>query len=93
MSITSAPASSAACARAYPCLPEELLVMMRTGSIGSWVPPAVMTIFLPFQAAAAGHQVAQLGHDIDRFHKAALSDRAGGKMAFRGTQNGMRPAG
>ena len=28
-------------------LPDDRLAMNRTGSIGSWVPPAVMTILLP----------------------------------------------
>ena len=35
---------------AKPCLPEERLAMTRTGSIGSWVGPAVTRMCLPFSA-------------------------------------------
>ncbi len=46
-SVTSAPASRAACASANPVLPEERLVIPRTGSIGSKVGPAVSSTRLP----------------------------------------------
>ena len=46
-STTSAPRRRAAAARAWPCFPEDRLVMNRTGSIGSRVPPADTTTRTP----------------------------------------------
>jgi hypothetical protein len=46
-SVTCAPACRQARASAYPILPEERLVMPRTGSIGSKVGPAVISTRLP----------------------------------------------
>src|SRR5205809_4951582 len=43
ISLTSCPATSAASAIAYPILPDERLLMKRTGSIASRVGPAVTT--------------------------------------------------
>ena len=45
--VTLAPRSRAASARAKPILPDERLVMTRTGSMGSCVPPAVTTMRRP----------------------------------------------
>ena len=47
ISVNSAPASRAARATAYPIRPELVLVITRTGSIGSSVGPAVTTTRLP----------------------------------------------
>ena len=47
INVTVAPRVDAASARAIPCLPEDLLPMNRTESIGSLVPPAAMVILLP----------------------------------------------
>src|SRR5688572_2353466 len=43
MRVTSCPRANAACAIAYPILPDERLLMKRTGSIASRVGPAVTT--------------------------------------------------
>ena len=40
ISVTRAPARAAACAMAYPCLPEERLAIKRTGSMASCVGPS-----------------------------------------------------
>ena len=45
--VTLAPLSLAAAAIEYPILPEDLLVINLTGSIGSVVPPALINIFFP----------------------------------------------
>ncbi|CAI8254565.1 MAG: Uncharacterised protein [Chloroflexota bacterium] len=50
ISVTSAPRSLAASAKAYPILPEDKFVKILTGSTGSCVPPAVMIIFLPLKS-------------------------------------------
>ena len=47
ISVTRAPAWAAAAAMAKPCLPDERLAITRTGSIGSWVGPAVIRTCLP----------------------------------------------
>ena len=44
--VTSAPNKLADFAKLYPIFPEESLVIKRTGSIRSLVPPAVMMTFL-----------------------------------------------
>ena len=49
MTSTEAPRSSAACASAAPILPELALPMKRTASMGSRVPPAVISTRLPFR--------------------------------------------
>ena len=46
-SVTAAPRRAASPARAMPILPDEQLPMKRTGSIGSCVGPAVITMRLP----------------------------------------------
>ena len=59
--VTRAPASAAAAAMANPWRPEERLAMTRTGSIGSWVGPAVTRMWRPaspgYAAPAAGCSV------------------------------------
>ena len=50
ISVTSAPRSLAASAKAYPILPEDKFVNILTGSTGSCVPPAVIIIFLPLKS-------------------------------------------
>ncbi len=49
--VTSAPRRCAAEARAWPCLPDDRLVMNRTGSIGSRVPPADTTTLTPARSS------------------------------------------
>ena len=63
---TSAPRSRAASARATPCRPEERFARMRTASIGSSVPPAVMTTRRPERSPAgtSGGRRASLGSRI-----------------------------
>jgi hypothetical protein len=45
--VTFAPRRVAAAAIAYPIRPDDRLPMNLTGSIGSWVPPAVTSILVP----------------------------------------------
>ena len=52
ISVTAAPRSRAASARATPIFPVERLPMKRTGSIGSRVPPAVTTMRRPARSAS-----------------------------------------
>ena len=51
---TSAPRRRAAAARAWPCFPEDRLVMKRTGSMGSRVPPADTTRRTPSRSSPPG---------------------------------------
>ena len=51
-SVTRAPRARAASARATPILPVERLPMNRTGSIGSAVPPALITTVRPSRSAS-----------------------------------------
>ncbi len=51
--VTSAPLRAAARARAQPCRPVERLPRNRTGSMGSWVPPAEMTTRRPARSCGA----------------------------------------
>ena len=57
INVTSAPRRAATSAMAWPCRPEELLVMTRTGSIGSRVPPAVTTTRRPDKTPAPSRTI------------------------------------
>ena len=51
--VTAAPRRAATSAIAYPCFPDERLVMTRTASIGSRVPPAVTSTRTPAKSPVA----------------------------------------
>ena len=84
ISVTSAPAAIAAAARAYPMAPLERLPMYRTGSRGSRVPPAVMTIFLPASRVDRRNMSLTVGHDRFRTCHAAFTDCPGRESSMLG---------
>src|SRR5579863_10239557 len=63
-SVTAAPCASAAAASSLPIFPLDRLPMKRTGSIGSRVPPAVITKRRP-DAAGSGPSDKELPHHGD----------------------------
>ena len=75
ISTTSAPRSRAASARATPCRPDERFARMRTASIGSSVPPAVMTTRRPERSpeGTSGGRRASFGSRIGVLPIAATS--------------------
>ena len=81
-SVTDAPASTAARARANPVLPDDRLVMPRTGSIGSNVGPAVSTMRFP--ASRLGWKKRNdIGEQFSRLEHAAHPDLTARLVARR----------